>query len=630
MRKKLLILMSAVMVFSFTAYTPVSVKAASYSINTTTSVSVSTWDELNDALTDGTANKTIVLTNDIDADSEATTPGNGYYEYGYDDGWGSWVEEDDPDFSITPTITGTVAIDLNGYNLYLGNEQYANRYSVENPTMFNLTKGTDLYIINSKSTNGKVVFSTEKAGSLVKASNKDASLHVYSDDTHPVNIVINRATSTKPGSSFFSIDPNSSNTNRTVEAVEVCGANISIDSYYGSAFDLSSSGAELTPIYIGGDSTITFTRQYSRLCYTNQINTTALKLFNSNILFKSEDNTLFASLQTDSDKLAFSSILSDDYYTTYKNDYTLTNVAATDDLYTTEFDKKTITTALNQTLGSLVTPTLSSANAHYKVNNLYKVTSITEHTLTDINNTAATCTADGHNIRRCDECSQLVDEITPAHGHSIKKIEAKKATCHENGNNAYYHCLDCDKYFTDEAATIETTIDEQVIPASGKHVYDAGKITKEATLTEDGEKTYTCTVCGETKVEKISKLTNSTEESKNPNGASDANTNDNTKKHKNTLTVKGKTVKISAKKLKKKKQTIKAKKAMTIKKAIGNLSYKKTSGNKKITINKKTGKITIKKGLKKKTYKIKIKVTAAGNASYKSGSKTVIIKIKVK
>lgn len=68
---------------------------------------------------------------------------------------------------------------------------------------------------------------------------------------------------------------------------------------------------------------------------------------------------------------------------------------------------------------------------------------------------------------------------------------------------------------------------------------------------------------------------------------------------------------------------------MKITKACGTLSYK-VSGNKKITVNKKTGKITIQKGLKKKTYTIKIKVTAAGNDTYLKGSKTVTVKIIVK
>ena len=60
------------------------------------------------------------------------------------------------------------------------------------------------------------------------------------------------------------------------------------------------------------------------------------------------------------------------------------------------------------------------------------------------------------------------------------------------------------------------------------------------------------------------------------------------------------------------------------------MTYSKLSGNKKVSIKKKTGNITIKKGLKKGTYKIRVKVKAAGNSLYKSASKTAALKIRVK
>ena len=41
--------------------------------------------------------------------------------------------------------------------------------------------------------------------------------------------------------------------------------------------------------------------------------------------------------------------------------------------------------------------------------------------------------------------------------------------------------------------------------AKCEHEYDGGKITKKSTCTEMGEKTYTCSLCGETKVESIEK-----------------------------------------------------------------------------------------------------------------------------
>lgn len=99
----------------------------------------------------------------------------------------------------------------------------------------------------------------------------------------------------------------------------------------------------------------------------------------------------------------------------------------------------------------------------------------------------------------------------------------------------------------------------------------------------------------------------------------------------NTLTVKGKTATVKYASLQKGKQTLAPKKVLSVNGAKGTVIYQKKSGNKKITINKKTGKVTVKKGLKKgKTYKVKVKVTAAGNRTYQSGTKTATFKIKVK
>jgi len=53
------------------------------------------------------------------------------------------------------------------------------------------------------------------------------------------------------------------------------------------------------------------------------------------------------------------------------------------------------------------------------------------------------------------------------------------------------------------------------------------------------------------------------------------------------------------------------------------------AGASKITV-AKTGKVTVKKGLKKGTYKVKVKASKAANANYKAASKTATIKIVVK
>ncbi len=99
-------------------------------------------------------------------------------------------------------------------------------------------------------------------------------------------------------------------------------------------------------------------------------------------------------------------------------------------------------------------------------------------------------------------------------------------------------------------------------------------------------------------------------------------------KKKQPMTVKAVLKSVSFKALKKAKKIVKG--ALVIKKNQGKVTYKKLSGSKKLTINKTTGKITVKKGTKKGLYKIKVKVSAKGNANYKAGSKTVTVKIRVK
>lgn len=83
-------------------------------------------------------------------------------------------------------------------------------------------------------------------------------------------------------------------------------------------------------------------------------------------------------------------------------------------------------------------------------------------------------------------------------------------------------------------------------------------------------------------------------------------------------------------KLKKKNRTISRSKVITIKNKKTKITYIKKSGNKKIKINKKTGKVTVRKGLKKGTYKIVVAVTAAESAVYKSRTKKVTFRIRVK
>ena len=71
---------------------------------------------------------------------------------------------------------------------------------------------------------------------------------------------------------------------------------------------------------------------------------------------------------------------------------------------------------------------------------------------------------------------------------------------------------------------------------------------------------------------------------------------------------------------------------LNVYKAKGKVAYKNVSKAKKLKkfkVNSKNGTITVPKGTKKGAYKVKIKVTAKGDANYKSGSKTVTVKVTV-
>ena len=84
-------------------------------------------------------------------------------------------------------------------------------------------------------------------------------------------------------------------------------------------------------------------------------------------------------------------------------------------------------------------------------------------------------------------------------------------------------------------------------------------------------------------------------------------------------------------KLTKKKYTIKRGKTAKIKysKKAGKLTFKKIKGNKSIIVTK-AGKIKVKKSAKKKTYTIKVKITAPKTTTYKAFNKTFSLKVKVK
>ncbi len=59
---------------------------------------------------------------------------------------------------------------------------------------------------------------------------------------------------------------------------------------------------------------------------------------------------------------------------------------------------------------------------------------------------------------------------SPKCTHSMKAFEAKDATCTEDGNDAYWYCSLCDKYFNDADGETEIFVEDTVIEATGHHV----------------------------------------------------------------------------------------------------------------------------------------------------------------
>ena len=109
--------------------------------------------------------------------------------------------------------------------------------------------------------------------------------------------------------------------------------------------------------------------------------------------------------------------------------------------------------------------------------------------------TEATCTEEGEKKFTCSICGDEKTEKVSATGHQHTEIRNKKeATCKEEGYSGDTWCKDCGKKI----------LSGQTIAKTENHSWDAGKVTTKATCTEEGEKTFTCSICGDEKTEKIS------------------------------------------------------------------------------------------------------------------------------
>ena len=116
------------------------------------------------------------------------------------------------------------------------------------------------------------------------------------------------------------------------------------------------------------------------------------------------------------------------------------------------------------------------------------------HANTEVRNAKeATCTEPGYTgDTYCKDCGEKIGTGTaiPAKGHTEVIDEAVAATCTTPGKTEGKHCSVCN----------EVLVAQEEIPAKG-HSWDEGVITTSPTCSDAGVKTYTCTVCSETKTE---------------------------------------------------------------------------------------------------------------------------------
>lgn len=108
-----------------------------------------------------------------------------------------------------------------------------------------------------------------------------------------------------------------------------------------------------------------------------------------------------------------------------------------------------------------------------------------------------------------------------------------------------------------------------------------------------------------------------------------------TERKNNTLKARGKRTTLKRRKLRKKNQKLSRTKVMSVWGAKGRVRYRllsvsKSKYKKYFKINSRTGAVTVKQKLRKGTYTVRCRVSVSGNEDYKSMSKTVSFKIKVK
>ncbi|MCC8130310.1 MAG: hypothetical protein LIO72_00920, partial [Ruminococcus sp.] len=156
---------------------------------------------------------------------------------------------------------------------------------------------------------------------------------------------------------------------------------------------------------------------------------------------------------------------------------------------TSSFTGGTITTDLVSATSGLTVTVEASAESGYELSGVM---------VTDADEASVAVTDCGDGIYTFTMPSSAVTvSADVSHAHSLAKTDAVTETCLTEGNIEYWHCSVCGKYYSDEYATDEITLEDTITPKIA-HSYEA--VVTNPTCTESGYTTYTCSVCGDSYV----------------------------------------------------------------------------------------------------------------------------------
>ncbi len=201
--------------------------------------------------------------------------------------------------------------------------------------------------------------------------------------------------------------------------------------------------------------------------------------------------------------------------------------------------------------------------------------------------TPATCKSEGVRTYNCTGCGasdpRTIAKDPTNHVGGTEIRNRKAATCGAAGYTGDTYCLGCGVKRSSG----------KTISATGEHTWDKGTVTKPATTTTEGVRTYTCKVCKKKKTERIAKLPKSG----------------------NSITCKDSFTKNTDEK---------KEQEFTLKATANGAPLLYHSDTRQVTVSSK-GKVTIQKGFMGKAT---ITITAAETEKYRSAKKKVTVSVR--